>query len=73
VTAVSCASSLSKKQSKKRNKINIKSEKLNKRKEKLLVSKAFYNSTPLLRFHFQRSFFFVLPDGPTLLIPLIPF
>jgi len=27
----------------KENKINIKSEKLNKRKEKLLVSKAFYN------------------------------
>jgi len=43
-------------------KINIKSEKLNKRKEKLLVSKVFYNSTPLLKFHFQRNFFFVPSD-----------
>ena len=43
MTAVSHASSSSKRQSKKRNKINIKSEKLNKRKEKLLVSKAFNN------------------------------
>jgi len=44
VTAVSHASSLSKRESKeKENKINIKLEKLNKRKEKLSVSKAFHN------------------------------
>jgi len=51
---------------------NIKLRKINKRK--MLVSKAFYNSTPLLRFCFQRNFFFVPPDFLTpLLIPLIPF
>jgi len=45
VTTMSHASSLSKRKSKtKQNKINIKSEKLNKRKEKLLVSIAFHNS-----------------------------
>ena len=45
VTEISCASSSSKRKSKrKENKINIKPEKLNKRKEKLSVSKAFYNS-----------------------------
>ena len=44
VTAVSHTSSLSKRKSKgKENKINIKLEKLNKRKEKLLVSKVFHN------------------------------
>jgi len=44
VTAVSCASSLSKRKSKeKENKINIKLEELNKRKEKLSVSKTFHN------------------------------
>jgi len=43
VTTVSYASSLSKKQLKKRNKINIKLEKLNKRKEKLSVYKVFHN------------------------------
>ena len=42
VTAVSHASSSSK--IKKENKINIKSETLNKRKEKLLVSKVFHNT-----------------------------
>ena len=55
VTTVSCASSLSKRKEKeKENKINIKSEKLDKRKEKLLVSKVFHNtlssSTLLLLF-----------------------
>ena len=43
VTAVSHTSSSSKKNQKKEIKINIKLEKLNKRKEKLLVSKAFHN------------------------------
>jgi len=43
VTAVSYASSSFKKQLKKRNKINIKLEKLNKRKEKLSVYKVFHN------------------------------
>ena len=45
VTTVSCASSLSKRKEKE-NKINIKSEKLDKRKEKLLVSKVFHNTLP---------------------------
>ena len=40
----------------------------------MLVSKAFHNSTPLLRFHFQRNFFFVSPDPLTpLLIFLLSF
>ena len=40
----------------------------------MLVSKVFHNSTPLLRFCFQRNFFFVLPDPLTpLLIFLILF
>jgi len=44
MTAVSYVFSLSKiKSKKKKNKINIKSEKLNKRKEKLSVFKAFHN------------------------------
>jgi len=43
VTAVSCASSSSKIKKGKENKINIKSETLDKRKEKLLVSKVFHN------------------------------
>jgi len=49
VTAVSCASSLFQKKIKKEkeNKINIKSEKLNKRNKKLSVSKAFHNKTQL--------------------------
>ena len=38
------------------------------------MSKAFHNSTPLLGFHFQRNFFFVLSDSLTpLLIFFIPF
>jgi len=46
VTEVSHASLLSKRKSKgKENKINIKSEKLNKRKEKLSVSKIFHNKS----------------------------
>ena len=45
VTTVSCASSLSKRKEKE-NKINIKSEKLDKRKEKLFMSKVFYNTLP---------------------------
>jgi len=45
VTAVSHASLSSKRKSKgKENKINIKLKKLNKRKEKLSVSKAFHNT-----------------------------
>ena len=36
------------KEKEKENKINIKLEKLDKRKEKLLVSKVFYNTTCLL-------------------------
>ena len=47
VIAVSYASLLSQKKIKKENKINIKSEKLNKRNKKLLVFKAFYNKTQL--------------------------
>ena len=47
VTAVSHASSSFKKKPKeKEKKINIKSEKLNKRKEKFSVFKAFYNRDP---------------------------
>jgi len=48
VTAVSRASSSSKRKSKnktKQNRINIKLEKLNKRKEKLLMFKAFHNTS----------------------------
>jgi len=41
VTAMSCASSSSIKRKKKR---NIKSRKIDKRKRKILVSKAFYNT-----------------------------
>jgi len=44
VTAMSHASLSSKRKSKRESKINIKSEKLNKRKEKLSVSKAFHNT-----------------------------
>ena len=38
------------------------------------MSKASYNSTSLLGFHFQRNFFFVPPDYPTcFFIFLVPF
>ena len=79
VTAMSHASSLSIKKKKKKEKEiqkkrNIKSRKINKRKRKMLVSKSFHNTTPLLRFHFQRNFLFISPDNPTyLLIFLVPF
>ena len=76
VTAMSCASSLSLKEKEKeiQKKRNIKSRKIDKRKRKMLVSKVFHNSTPLLRFRFQRNFFFVPPDPLTpLLIFLILF
>ena len=40
----------------------------------MLVFKVFHNSTPLLRFRFQRNFFFVPPDPLTpLLIFFISF
>ena len=74
--AMSHASSLSLKEKEKeiQKKRNIKSRKIDKIKRKMLVSKVFHNSTPLLRFHFQRNFFFVPPDPLTLLlIFLIPF
>ena len=75
VTAISHTSSLSLKKEKEiQKKRNIKSRKIDRRKRKMLVSKVFYNSTPLLRFCFQRNFFFV-PSAPLtpLLIFLIPF
>ena len=51
VTLQSHVSLLSKRKSKgKENKINIKSEKLNKRKEKLSVFKMFHNNSVLLDF-----------------------
>ena len=72
VTAMSCASSSSRKR--KRNSKEKKYKIKENRKRKMLVSKAFHNSTPLLRFCFQRNFFFVPPDPFTpLLIFLIPF
>ena len=70
MTAMSCASSLSKRKSKgKENKINIKSEKLNKRKEKLSVFKVFHNtilynqntSLPALLFLCSPASFFLIP------------
>ena len=64
--------SLKEKEKEIQKKRNIKSRKIDKRK--MLVSKAFHNSTSLIRFRFQRNFFFVPPDPLTLLlIFLIPF
>ena len=74
VTAISCAFSSSIKEKEIQKKRNIKPRKINKRTRKMLVSKVFYNSTPLLGFCFQRNFFFVLPNSPTyLFILLVPF
>jgi len=49
---MSRASLLSIKEKEIQKKRNIKSRKIDKRKRKRLVSKAFHNSTLLLRFHF---------------------
>jgi len=71
---VTCLFIVNKKKKEIQKKRNIKSRKIDKRKRKMLVFKVFYNSTPLLRFHFQRNFFFVLPEYLAhLLIPLILF
>jgi len=58
---------------KNKKKRNIKSRKIDKRKRKMLVFKAFHNSIPLLRFHFQKNFFVPSDDPTYLLILLIPF
>ena len=77
VTAVSHTSSSSKRKRKRKRKQNpykVRKRKEKKRKEKLLMSKASHNSTPLLRFCFQRNFFFIPLNSPaSLLISLIPF
>ena len=74
ITCLFIVTKRKRKRNSKEKKRNIKSRKINKRKRKMLASKAFYNSTPLLRFRFQRNFFFVPPDPLTsLLIFLIPF
>ena len=47
-------------------------EKEKKRKRKIVSVQAFYNSTPLLGFYFQKNFFFILSDPLThLLISLL--
>jgi len=46
VTAILCASSLSLKEKEIQKKKNIKSRKIDKRKRKMLMSKAFYNTKP---------------------------
>ena len=59
VTVVSCASSSSKR-------------KIKEKKNKIVSIQISHNSIPLLRFHFQRNFFFVPPDPLThLLIPFV--
>jgi len=75
VTAVSHASSSSKRKIKEKRKENqYKIRKIKEKKNKIVSVQVSHNSTPLLRFCFQRNFFFVPPDPFThLLISLISF